>query len=178
MLYILVQSSLDMVSVNANLTTVTLANDKLQRPVHRSLNNHTLFPIFFFCTLPLVLHIQLLPQQVEHLHLIKVWASSFFIIPNIRIAKSCNVWKCSSILNTLYKRPTGHISLIWTIVLASFFFESVYYEVTSEKKYCKHLIYFNILPYINQHKKGGKKYLWHACIHNYFTHQIRLIFKL
>lgn len=133
MLYILVQSSLDMVSVNANLTTVTLANDKLQRPVHRSLNNHTLFPIFFFCTLPLVLHIQLLPQQVEHLHLIKVWASSFFIIPNIRIATSCNVWKCSSILNTLYKRPTGHISLIWTIVLASFFFESVYYEVTSEK---------------------------------------------
>lgn len=72
MFYILVQSSLDMVSVNANLTTVTLANDKLQRPVHRSLNNHRLFPTFFFCTLPLVLHIQLLPQQDEHLHLIKI----------------------------------------------------------------------------------------------------------
>lgn len=173
MLYILVQSSLDMVSVNANLTTVTLANDKLQRPVHRSLNNHTLFPIFFFCTLPLVLHIQLLPQQVEHLHLIKVWASSFFIIPNIRIATSCNVWKCSSILNTLYKRPTGHISLTCII-----FFRKCLLWSDLWKKYCKHLIYFNIVPYINQHKKGGKKYLWHPCIHNYFTHQIRLIFKL
>lgn len=43
-------------------------------------------------------------------------------------------------LNAKKKRPMGHISPTWTIVLVSLYFEKVYYEFNSQK-YCKTLFF-------------------------------------